>query len=125
MNIQTAITTAPRALTEQRNAWHNKSGVGHCSTCDDTGIVASNERPSTWNPYPEAACNDCSGEDTACEVCGNTVHVKGWDCLVCDMALEIPASQLDEDTALILAQSLVAAVKAAAKHRAQVRELAA
>lgn len=115
----------PIALPERQNAWYSKSGVGHCSTCDDTGYVCSQRQATIDDPYPEVECDDCSGEDIACEVCGNTVHVKGFDCLVCDMVLELPASQLDEDTALTLAKSLVAAVKVAAKHRAQVRECVA
>lgn len=112
-------------LIEQLNAWCRQSGVGHCETCDDTGMVASHRRPTIDDPYPEAPCDDCSAEDTACKVSGNTVHIGGFDCLVCDMVLELPASQLDEDTALELGKALVAAVKAAAKHRASVRELAA
>lgn len=112
-------------LTEQLNVWYKKSGVGHCSTCDGIGYVAS-QRPATINdPYPEAPCDNCSDEDTACAVCGNTVHIGGFDCLVCDMVLEIPDHQLDEDTALELGKALVAAVKAAAKHKASIRRLAA
>lgn len=111
----------PIALPERLNAWHNKSGVGHCTTCNDTGIVASQRRATVNDPYPEATCDDCYGMDHACEVCGNTVHVQGFDCLVCDMALEVPGPQLDADTAATLAAALVRAVDVAAKHRASIR----
>lgn len=124
MNIQTAIKPAA-ALPERQNAWYSKAGVGHCSTCDDTGYVCSQRQATTNDPYPEVECDDCYGMDHACEVCGNTVHVKGFDCLVCDMVLELPASQLDATTAAELAKAVVRAVEAAAKHRASVRECVA
>lgn len=116
---------AIRALTEQRNAWHDKSWVGHCSTCNGTGVVHAMRQATTNDPYPEAPCDDCYGMDHACEVCGNTVHIGGFDCLVCDMVLEIPAAQLDADTAKTLADALVHAVAAASAHRASVGRLAA
>ena len=112
-------------LTEQLNAWHNKSGIGHCTTCDGIGYVASQRQATMNDPYPEVECPDCFGMDQACEVCGNTVHVKGFDCLVCDMVLELPASQLDADTAFVLSHAVFSAVGAAAKHHALVRELVA
>lgn len=124
MNLQTTIRPAT-ALTEQRNAWHNKAGVGHCTTCNDTGVVRAYRLPTVNDPYPEATCDDCYGMDQACEVCGNTVHVKGFDCLVCDMVLELGSDQLNADTTTELSKALAVAVSAAAKHRAAVRELAA
>lgn len=112
---------SPIALPERLNAWHNKSGVGHCTTCDGIGHVASQRQPTINDPYPETECTDCYGMDQACEVCGNTVHVQGFDCLVCDMAMELDGPQLDADTAATLAAALVRAVDVAAKHRASIR----
>lgn len=115
----------PIALPERLNAWHNKSGVGHCSTCNDTGVVHSMRRATINDPYPETACDDCYGMDQACGVCGNTVHVKGFDCLVCDMAMELEPDQIDADTAAELTKALVRVIEVAAAHRASVRSAAA
>lgn len=120
MNAHTAI-----APTERLNAWHNKSGVGHCSTCNDTGVVHAMRQATTNDPYPEATCDDCCGMDQACEVCGNTVHVRGFDCVACDMVLELAPGQLDADTAAELSKALVKAIGVAAAHRASVRSMAA
>lgn len=114
----------PIAPTERMNAWHNKSGVGHCSTCNDTGKVHAFRRATVNDPYPEADCDECFGMDHACEVCGNTIHIPGYDCLACDMAIEVPAELLDADTAAELARALVCAINAAAMHRASVRKAA-
>lgn len=113
--------TPLRSGTEQLNAWYRNSGVGHCSTCNDIGVVASQRRATINDPYPETTCDDCGGDtDHACAVCGNTVHVKGFDCLACDMVLELGSDQLDDDTAAELAKAVTRAVAAAAAHRAKV-----
>lgn len=123
MNAHTAIRPAT-GHTEQLNAWYRKSGVGHCSTCNDLGVVASQRRATINDPYPETTCDDCGGDtDHACKVCGNTVHVKGFDCLACDMVLELGSDQLDDDTAAELAKAVVQAVKVAREHRARLSKL--
>lgn len=108
-------------LIEQLNAWCRQSGVGHCETCDDTGIVASHRRPTIDDPYPEAPCDDCDGDDTSCKVCGNPVYVSGFDCLACDTVLNLSGDQLDTETAEELGKAITAAIEAAAAHRAKVR----
>lgn len=106
---------------EQLNAWCRQSGVSHCETCDDTGVVASHRRPTMDDPYPEEPCDNCDGDDTSCKVCGNTVYVSGFDCLACDTVLNLSSDQLDTDTALELGKAITAAITAAAAHRAKVR----
>lgn len=114
-----------RAALEERNAWHGKSGVSHCSTCDGIGKVAS-QRISTINdPYPEADCPDCSGEHGPCAVCGFEIPIPGYDCLVCDMVLEIPAHMLRDETAEAIGQSVKQAIAYAAAWHGFVRSAAA
>lgn len=117
----------PIALPERQNAWYSKSGIMPCSTCD--GVGGEMTKPFGHSNDPDnylIECQDCDGEGHhACEVCGNTVSVSGFDCLACDMVLELPASDLNATTAAELAKAVVRAVEAAAKHRASVRECAA
>ena len=92
--------------------WNFRSEVQHCDTCNSTGRVAGHERPSTWNPYPEAACDDCGGREGAapCEVCGSDMHVQGYDCFVCQCVDEIPRHALADGDAL--AKALKTAINA-------------
>lgn len=119
MNAPANIKTA---RTEQLNAWFSRSGIAHCTTCDGLGRVRSQARPSVWNPYPETRCDDCGGHEgpCQCEVCGSTVEVRGYDCIVCQMVLELAPDQLDDATAAELANAVVRAVAVAAAHRAKV-----
>lgn len=71
-------------------SWYKRSGIIECGTCDGTGgemrdrFGHAND-PDNW--FIE--CPDCDGAGHhACEVCGNDVPVAGFDCLVCDLALE-------------------------------------
>ena len=108
-------------LIEQLNAWCRQSGVGHCETCDDNGLVRAYRQPTIDDPYPEIECDDCYGMDHACEVCGNPVYVSGFECLACDTVLNLSSDQLDTETALELGKAITAAITVAAKHRAKVR----
>jgi hypothetical protein len=117
----TKMEITQRAMIEELNAWSLRSGVSHCSTCDDTGMVASHRRPTIDDPYPEIECDDCSAEDTACKVCGNPVYVSGFDCLACDTVINLSGDQLDAETAEELGKAITAAINVAFRHRAKVR----
>lgn len=85
--------------------WNFRSEVQHCTTCEGSGRVASQARPSVWNPYPETECNDCGGREgcAPCEVCGSEVHVPGYDCFVCQCVDELPRDALADSEALLQA----------------------
>lgn len=112
MNAHTKIT---RAALEAANAWYLKSGIIPCDTCDGKGgrwrnFYGHANDPDNW----VVECPDCDGRGHhACEVCGFDVHVPGFDCLVCDMVLELPADLLTDETADAMAGAVKAAVAAA------------
>ena len=83
-------------LTRIARPWDHHSGVHSCATCNGLGVVASHTRATTWNPYPEVACPDCDGQhvEAACDVCGSTIEAKGYDCLICAIANDLPANAL-------------------------------
>lgn len=82
-------------LTRIARPWDYNSGVHSCATCNGLGVVASQTRATTWDPYPEVACPDCDGEhEAACDVCGSTIEAKGYDCLICALVNDLPADAL-------------------------------
>lgn len=93
--------------------WNYASGVHHCTTCDGLGRVASQARPSVWNPYPETTCDDCGGREGAepCEVCGSELHVPGYDCFACAMVDEMPTHALADIEAFVTALRAAATAK--------------
>lgn len=93
--------------------WNFHSEVKHCGTCDGIGRVASHERPSTWNPYPETACDDCGGRDGVepCEVCGSDLHVPGYDCFACASVDELPVHALADLDGFVTALRAAATAK--------------
>lgn len=95
--------------------WNYYSEVRTCATCDGLGVIHDSRiRPSVWNPYPEMACPDCEGEHgPTCDVCGFTVPVAGYDCLVC----ETVASLTDKDCSALDSAALAAAIMRAVAQR--------
>ena len=94
-----------------RLAWNYSSGVASCPECDGQGVVPAH-RPRTVNdPYPEDRCEACDGEERApeCPVCGFDQVVIGYDCLACDTAASMYAS----DLAAFDADKFAAALKVA------------
>lgn len=75
--------------------WNHESGVHTCETCEGTGKVHAARRATVDDPYPEADCRDCAGEaDPECPVCGSSVIVTGYDCIVCQMVADLPDAYL-------------------------------
>ena len=81
-------------LTRITRPWDYHSGVHSCATCDGTGVVEAARRPTVDDPYPENPCPDCDGLEAACDVCGSTIEVKGYDCLICALVNDLPADAL-------------------------------
>lgn len=91
MNAQTYIA----------RPWNYLSGVMVCETCNGAGTVHAHRTATVNDPYPEAACPDCTGEHTPeCTVCGCNIVVPGYDCIACQMVEELPASALNEGAAI-------------------------
>lgn len=124
MNAHTALRPAT-GHTEQLNAWYRKSGITDCTTCEGAG--GHWEKPFGHGNDPDNWFNECPDCDAtgneACAVCGNTVHVKGFDCLACDMVLELPSDLLNDDTAAELGKAVAAAIKVAREHRGRLSKL--
>lgn len=75
--------------------WHAHSGVVSCPDCAGTGIVRSWRKPTIEDPYPEAPCGCGRGEHgPECPVCGFTVEVAGYDCLVCHTVASMARAEL-------------------------------
>jgi len=83
----TILTAIPRP-------WNYHSGVHNCATCNGLGVVSSQTRATTWDPYPETPCPDCDGveHEAECAVCGSTLEMAGYDCFVCQTVDELPAN---------------------------------
>lgn len=79
-----------------KQSWNYHSGIHSCATCDGLGTVASMRRPTVDDPYPESPCPDCDGEyhEAECKVCGSTLEVAGYDCIVCQSVAELPKDAL-------------------------------
>lgn len=108
-------------LTRIARPWDYNSGVHSCGTCNGLGVVCSQTRATTWDPYPEIACPDCDGQhvEAACDVCGSTIEAKGYDCLICSMVNDLPADALGrgDEVATAIKSAMgarLAAVKVAA-----------
>ena len=106
--------------------WYKRSGIIECSTCDGKGgemrhRYAHANDPDNWL----VECPDCDGVGHhACEVCGNDVPVKGFDCLVCDLALEA-ASHPEFEPATLTACIEAAFAAARAERDAPAMQVAA
>lgn len=92
--------------------WNFRSEVQLCDTREGTGRVASHARPSVWDPYPETKCSDCGGREGAgpCSVCGSELHVRGYDCFICQAVDELPREALADSDALV--QAIKTAIEA-------------
>ena len=101
-------TTKPRA-------WNYNSQVTCCPFCDGAGVVYSQRKASTEDPYPEQPCDACDGpHGPECEVCGYDLVVSGWDCLVCDAVSGLITDEFAAFDVGKFAAALTVAVKARA-----------
>jgi len=104
-----------RAAFERITAWHNNSGIIECCECEGHGTQPNkpwlrNGDPDCW----DVECPECEGHGHhACKVCGFDIEVPGFDCLVCDMALEVPAKLMTDKTAVAMGEALRHAFAAA------------
>lgn len=96
------------------NNWHKNSGVIECPHCEGRGShwngrgLGGND-PDSW----DVECDACEGYGNhECKVCGFGIAMPGFDCLVCETVVNIPAALL---TAEVQAELLAAIPKAIAK----------
>ena len=88
-------------------SWDYYSGVHSCATCDGTGVIEAARRPTVDDPSPENPCPDCDGLEAECKVCGSTLEVAGYDCIVCQSVAELPKD------ALLAADAIISALRTA------------
>lgn len=75
---------APATFTA-KHRWNHASAVTSCALCEGTGKVHAHRRATVDDPYPEQDCECGQGEhEPCCAVCGFTLEVDGYDCLVCE-----------------------------------------
>ena len=81
-----------------------KSWARPCVECDGTGEVHNGRGqggndPDSWM----IECQQCEGAGYyPCEVCGNTVHTNGYDCVVCDSLGDVLSNGLTKEQSEIL-----------------------
>ena len=101
-------TTKPRA-------WNHNSQVVCCEFCDGLGVIHSQRKATTEDPYPEQPCENCDGpHEPECEVCGYDLVVSGYDCLVCDTVSGLITDEFAAFDVGKFAAALTVAVKARA-----------
>ena len=93
--------------------WNHESGVTCCDECNGAGVVPAARRATVSDPYPEIPCECERGpHEPECPVCGFGIEVGGFDCLVCDLVLELPDSALTEKQAQAIGAAVLQAMQA-------------
>ena len=94
--------------------WNYNSHVKVCAECNGAGTVRAERRATVNDPYPETACDCGLGEhEPCCEVCGYNLPIAGYDCLACETANSLYASDLAKFDADTFAAALKVAVSKA------------
>lgn len=102
-------------ILPHRPEWFRQSGVTDCQTCEGRGYFEKRPWLHVSDPDNWAVdCADCAGVGHfACQTCGFSTPITGYDCFVCDEVCSLSADALRDIDPAELAAAFVKSVAAA------------